>query len=128
MDYQLIFLLIVTIFSEAHVHCFVTSKSNSFDKARDNGNSEIWHDILKRVEALEEINLGKIVNLEMRVNALEKHFPSKNDRNVESEDKKKAKLNDMSDLEERVHALELGLTAVADNLDELQESQVIITI
>ncbi len=67
--------------------------------------------------------LEKNKEIEKRVTALEKQFvveQNKNRPNV----KQDVKLNDTSDLEGRVSNLELGLAALADNLDELQESQV----
>ncbi len=53
-----------------------------------------------------------------------KHPTTEKNLKEKTEVKGTTKLNDTSNLEERVSILELGLTAVADDLDELEESQV----
>ena len=58
------------------------------------------------------------------VEPLAKHPTTEKHLNEKTEVRSSTKLNDTSDLEERVSILELGLAAVADNLDELEESQV----
>ncbi len=123
MSQKFLILLVVVAFS--FVYCRTETRQNSMHR-REDENHKLFAAIFRRLEMLEAKQQNK-ASLEERVTFLEKHLPIKHsvlDDNATSDGKKKVKLNDTYDLEDRVHALELGLAAVADDLDELEESQV----
>ncbi len=99
MDHMLLISLITAVVWA--VHCNGASRSKEINELTENENCKINEAILRRLEALETQH-----------------------RDIVENSRRNDHLNDTSDLEDRVHALELGLAAVVDDLDELEESQV----
>ena len=123
MNQKLIILFIVVVISFGY--CRSETRQNSIHK-REDENHKLFAAIFRRLATLEAKQHNK-ASLEERVTFLEKHLLNNHpvtNNNAPSDGKKKVKLNDTYDLEDRVHILELGLAAVADDLDELEESQV----
>ncbi len=114
MEHMSICLLITTVLCV--VHCKTYADGNAINEYKEI--PKIFGVILQRIE-------DKLGNLVKRVETLEGHHLAKvHNKNVLQDVDGHDNLNDTSDLEDRVHDLELGLAAVADDLDELEESQV----
>ena len=95
--------------------CLAQSKVNKTPKELDGKYYKQLKEVFVKLEALDK-----------RLVAVEENCRKENRQEPKYGRKgEKVKQNGMTeDLEDRVSDLELGLAAVADNLDELQESQV----
>ncbi len=104
-------------------------------KSGEDDTHKILKALIRKVEALEakQKEQEKIFQakqeekdreIENRLEVIEKRLSIQKHQKKDADVQKNVKQNDTSDLEDRVSILELGLAAIADDLDELEESQV----
>ncbi len=132
MDYLKLFLFLGIIGSTV---CIPDRQDSQGGKSGDDERYKILKALIRKVEALEAKQKeqektfqtkqeDKDREIENRLEAIEKRLSIQKHQEKDVKMKKNVKQNDTSDLEERVSDLELGLIALADDLDELEESQV----
>ena len=106
--------------------CNAENKILKKEKSGENETHKMLKALFRKLEAIEARQHEQEEENEKRFVAIEKQLSilMEINKGTSVDVKKKGKLNDTSDLEERVSDLEMGLIAIADDLDELEESQV----